>query len=129
MRVLITGNMGYVGPVVLRHLLVALPGAELIGSDSGFFAPCLTTRDGLPEVRLRQQVFGDVRDLSPSLLEGVDAVVHLAAVSNDPMGNRFEAPTEAINFRASAQIAERARDAGVKNFVFASSCSIYGFAE
>jgi nucleoside-diphosphate-sugar epimerase len=129
MKVLITGNMGYVGPVVLRHLLVALPDAELVGYDSGFFAHCLTTRDGLPEVRLQQQVFGDIRDLPPKLLESVDAVVHLAAVSNDPMGNRFEAPTEAINFRASVQLAERARDAGVKSFVFASSCSVYGFAE
>jgi nucleoside-diphosphate-sugar epimerase len=67
--------------------------------------------------------------LPPTLLESVDAVVHLAAVSNDPMGSRFEAPTEAINFRASVQLAERARDAGVKSFVFASSCSVYGFAE
>lgn len=129
MRVLITGNMGYVGPVVLRHLRAQIPGVEIVGYDSGFFAHCLTTREGLPEIGLRQQVFGDVRDLPAELLESVDAVVHLAAVSNDPMGHRFEAPTDEINFRASVQIAERARDAGVKNFVFASSCSVYGFAE
>jgi nucleoside-diphosphate-sugar epimerase len=129
MKVLITGNMGYVGPVVLRHLCAEIPDVEIIGYDSGFFAHCLTTRSGLPEIRLRQQVFGDVRDVPCELLASVDAVVHLAAVSNDPMGNRFEEPTDAINFRASVDLAERARDAGVKSFVFASSCSIYGFAE
>jgi len=121
--------MGYVGPVVLRHLSAVIPEGHLIGYDSGFFAHCLTTRDCLPEIRLQKQVFGDIRDLSPELLASVDAVVHLAAVSNDPMGDRFHAPTDEINFRASIQLAERSRDAGVRSFVFASSCSIYGFAE
>ncbi len=129
MRVLITGNMGYIGPVVLRHLKAQIPGVEVIGYDTGLFAHCLTTRNGLPEIDLQQQIFGDVRDLSVDLLRGIDAVVHLAAVSNDPMGHRFEKPTDEINFRASVQIAERAREAGVKHFVFASSCSVYGFAE
>jgi nucleoside-diphosphate-sugar epimerase len=129
MKVLITGNMGYVGPMVVRHLRDTFPEAELIGYDSGLFAHCLTTNEGLPETRLSRQVFGDVRDMPAELLDGVDAVVHLAALSNDPMGNRFEAPTDAINFRASVQIAEMARAAGVKSFVFASSCSVYGFAE
>jgi nucleoside-diphosphate-sugar epimerase len=129
MRVLITGNMGYIGPVVLRHLKAVLPDVEIIGYDSGLFAHCLTTRNALPEIGLQQQVFGDVRDLPVDLMRGVDAVVHLAAVSNDPMGYRFEEPTDAINFRASVQIAERAKAAGVKHFVFASSCSVYGFAE
>jgi len=63
------------------------------------------------------------------MLHGFDAVVHLAAVSNDPMGNRFEAVTDEINHRASVALAEAAAAAGVKNFVFASSCSVYGFAE
>jgi nucleoside-diphosphate-sugar epimerase len=129
MRVLITGNMGYVGPVVLRHLKARVPDIEISGYDTGFFAHCLTTREGLPEICLREQVFGDVRDLPERLLESVDAVVHLAAISNDPMGKQFETPTEDINYRASVAVAERARDAGVKHFVFASSCSVYGFAE
>ena len=73
--------------------------------------------------RLTQQFFGDVRDIPAKLFEGVDAVVHLAAVSNDPMGTKFEAPTDAINFRASVQIADVARAAGVKNFVFASNAA------
>ncbi|WP_118138395.1 NAD(P)-dependent oxidoreductase [Oceanicella sp. SM1341] len=129
MRILITGNMGYVGPVVVAHLRARFPEAELIGYDSGFFAPHLTTDDPFPERLLSRQVFGDMRDLSPCLLEGVDAVVHLAAISNDPMGKRFEAPTIDINQEASLRLAALARDAGVANFVFASSCSVYGFAE
>lgn len=129
MRILITGNLGYVGPVLARHLRAVAPGAELIGFDTGFFAHCLTTPDPLPERVLDAQRFGDVRDPPRDLLAGVDAVVHLAAISNDPMGKRFEAVTDAINHRASLGLAERAREAGVGRFVFASSCSIYGLAE
>ena len=128
MRVLITGNMGYVGPVLVRHLRARYADAELIGFDSGFFANCLTAGKTPPESLLDRQVFGDVRELPPALLEGVDAVVHLAAISNDSMGRRFAAVTGEINFRASAAIAEAAQKAGVRNFVFASSCSVYGAA-
>ena len=130
MRILITGNMGYVGPVVAAHLRARFPEAVLLGYDSGLFADCLTTAEGLPEATaLDAQHFGDVRDLPAELLRGVDAVVHLAAVSNDPMGKTYEEPTDAINARASVRLAALARDAGVRAFVFASSCSIYGFAE
>lgn len=129
MRILVTGNMGYVGPVLMRHLRESRPTAELIGYDTGFFGHSLTGSDRLPESRLDRQIFGDVRDLAPELLDGVDAVVHLAAVSNDPMGNRFEAVTEAINRDASVRIAEIAAARGVKNVVFASSCSMYGSAD
>jgi nucleoside-diphosphate-sugar epimerase len=129
MRILITGNMGYIGPVVVGHLRQVWPDAELIGFDSGFFAQCLTTPGEFPERRLNSQVFGDVRDFPVELLEGVDAVVHLAALSNDPIGVRYEPQTEAINYRASVSIAEAAAKAGVRNFVFASSCSVYGFAD
>ncbi len=128
MRILITGNMGYVGPLVVRHLRRTLPDACLVGYDQGFFAHCLTTRNELPERFLDEQRFGDVRAIDADDLEGFDAVVHLAAVSNDPMGNRFEAVTDAINHRASVEVAKSAAAAGVKNFVFASSCSVYGFA-
>lgn len=129
MRILITGNMGYVGPVVAAHLRNSMPTAELIGYDAAFFADCLTTPDGLPESLLDAQHFGDIRDLPAGLLKGVDALVHLAAISNDPMGVRYEAPTADINARASIRLAALAREAGVRSFVFASSCSIYGFAE
>jgi nucleoside-diphosphate-sugar epimerase len=129
MRILVTGNMGYVGPVVVAHLRAAMPEAVLVGYDTGFFADCLTTNDGLPEQLLDAQHFGDIRDLPPALLDGVDAVVHLAAISNDPMGSRYEAPTVEINARATIRLAALAHQAGVRAFVFASSCSIYGFAE
>lgn len=128
MNILITGNMGYVGPVLVRHLRASFPRAHIVGYDSGFFAHCLTGATALPETVVDDQHFGDVRELPSELLKGMDAVVHLAAVSNDPMGNRFEAVTDAINFQSSVRLAEQARAAGVKNYVFASSCSVYGAA-
>lgn len=129
MKILVTGNMGYIGPVLSQHLRESIPDVYLIGYDSGFFGHCLTNAAVLPEIRFDEQYFGDVRDFPIHLLNGVDAVVHLAAVSNDPMGNRFEAVTEAINYQSSARIADLARDHGVRNYVFASSCSMYGAAE
>lgn len=129
MRILITGNMGYVGPVLTRFLRQNRPDAEIIGYDAGFFGHSLVGSDMLPEANVDRQYFGDTRDLPEAILEGVDAVVHLAAVSNDPMGNRFEKVTEDINQAASIRLAELSAKAGVKNFVFASSCSMYGYAE
>jgi nucleoside-diphosphate-sugar epimerase len=128
MRVLITGNQGYVGPVVVRHLRQRFPSAALIGFDTAFFALCTTNSDALPERLLDEQHFGDVREFPEALLQGVDAVVHLAAVSNDPMGNRFADVTEDVNCAASLKLARKARIAGVRRFVFASSCSVYGVA-
>jgi nucleoside-diphosphate-sugar epimerase len=127
--ILITGNMGYVGPAVVARLRATRAGARLVGFDAGYFAHCLTGVRALPERLLDAQHFGDVRAFPPALLEGVDAVVHLAAISNDPIGDRYEEVTYAINHRASVAIAERARAAGVSSFVFASSCGVYGFAE
>lgn len=129
MRIVVTGNMGYVGPVVVRHLRRRFPEAELVGFDAGFFAHCLTTPGPLPETVLDAQHFGDIRDLPAALLQGAAAVVHLAAVSNDPMGNRYARATDAINRAASIRLAQLASEAGVGAFVFASSCSVYGFAE
>ena len=129
MRILITGNMGYVGPVLTRFLRSALNDAELIGFDAGFFGHSLTGAGLLPEALLDRQVFGDIREFPAEFLDGVDAVVHLSAVSNDPMGNKFEAVTGEINRDASVRIAQMAAERGVKNFVFASSCSMYGYAE
>ncbi|ULJ74867.1 NAD-dependent epimerase/dehydratase family protein [Rhizobium gallicum] len=128
MKILITGNMGYVGPAVVSHLRREMPDCLLVGVDTGLFAHCLTQAN-LPERLLNSQVFADVRDLPAELFEGVDAVVHLAAVSNDPMGGRFEAVTDEINHRATLRTAELAARMGVRSFVFASSCSMYGFAE
>jgi len=128
-KILITGNMGYIGPCVADQLRRAYPDAVLIGYDMGYFAHCLTGAEVLPETRMDRQYFGDMRAFDPAVLEGVDAVVHLAAISNDPMGNNFEKVTRDINDESSARLAGFAKKAGVSRFVFASSCSMYGFAE
>ena len=127
MRIMITGNMGYVGPGVVQHLKASFPNSNIVGVDSGIFGHCLTA-DYLPERRIDSQVYLDVRDINEEMLEDIDAIVHLAAVSNDPMGLRYEAVTEEVNQNATIRLAEMAARRGVKRFVFASSCSVYGFA-
>lgn len=129
MKILITGNLGYVGPGVVSRLRETYPNAELIGYDTGFFANCLTNSPILPEVKLNQQHFGDVRNFNPDLLTNVDAIIYLAAISNDPMGNRFEEVTMDVNYKAAINIAKIGKEKGVKSFVFASSCSVYGEAD
>jgi nucleoside-diphosphate-sugar epimerase len=129
MKVLVVGNMGYIGPVLTKHLRRAYPHATLIGFDTGLFAHCLIGSSPLPEIYLDRQVFGDVRNIDKTVLEGVDAVVNLAAISNDPMGNRFEEATIAINYKAAVDLAAMAKRAGIRSYVFASSCSVYGCAE
>lgn len=121
--------MGYVGPGVVKQLRRSFPDAVLVGYDMGYFAASLTNVTVLPEADLNIQLFSDVRRISPEVLEGVDTVVHLAAISNDPMGTRYEDITLDVNYRSSVSIARMAKEAGVKAFVFASSCSMYGAAE
>ncbi|GAB6038068.1 SDR family oxidoreductase [Fundidesulfovibrio butyratiphilus] len=128
MRILITGNMGYIGPLCLREFRRTRPDAALVGLDAGFFAHCLTGAGFLPECQADVQYFADVRQAPDQAFAGVDAVVHLAAVSNDPIGKFFEAVTDAVNHKATLDIARRAKAAGAKHFVFASSCSMYGSA-
>jgi len=113
MKILITGNMGYVGPLVVDQLRRSHPDATLLGFDVGYFAPCLTTSRVLPESRLNSQHFGDVRTFPAELLTGVDSVVYLAAISNDPMGNAYENVTLDINYRACVDLAKKAKAAGV----------------
>jgi nucleoside-diphosphate-sugar epimerase len=125
-RILITGNLGYIGPSVTRRLRARYPAGALIGLDAGYFAHCLTNATSAPEANLDVQFFGDVRHPPPDVLQGVDAIVHLAAISNDPMGHAYEGATFDVNFRASVDLATRAKAAGVRAFVFASSCSVYG---
>jgi len=126
MKIVIIGNMGYVGPEVVERLRETYPDATLIGYDTGYFASCLAQVDYLPERKLDQQFFGDVRNFPDPVLQDVDVVIYLAAISNDPMGNRFEEVTMDVNYKACIHVAKRAKAAGVKSFVFASSCSIYG---
>lgn len=128
MRILITGALGYVGAALVRHFRACFPDADLIGVDTGLFADCLATAGPPPEALLTRRIDADIRDLDAGALAGVDAVVHLAAVSNDPIGARFAAATDAINRAASLRLAGLAAAAGVGHFVFASSCSVYGSA-
>jgi nucleoside-diphosphate-sugar epimerase len=129
MNILITGNMGYIGPCLVQHLRESHPNAFLLGLDMGYFANCLTNEAMLPECKVDLQFFADMRKLPAACMQGVDAVVHLAAISNDPMGNQFEDVTFDINFKASVELAKMAKAAGVKAFVYASSCSMYGSAD
>lgn len=129
MKILVTGNTGYIGPSVIRRLRESYPRAMLTGLDTGYFAHCLTNAEFLPECRVDVQYFADVRRLPREALEGVDVVVHLAAISNDPMGKTFEQVTYDINLQASVDLARQAKLAGAKALVFASSCSIYGQAD
>lgn len=128
MKILITGNMGYVGSALSKYLRTTRPDAVLHGFDNAYFAHGLTGTTVVPERSLDEQFYGDVRTLDPGFLRGYDAVVQLAAISNDPMGDRFVEPTMDINQGASIAIAKAAAEAGVKNCVFASSCSVYGVA-
>jgi len=127
MKILITGNMGYVGPLVVSALRKSFNNCYIYGIDSGFFAHCLLDKDAaMSEVVVNQQHFLDIRDILPSNLKGIDHVIHLASISNDPMGKLYEDQTWDINSLASSRLAEMAKNAGVKSFTFASSCSIYG---
>jgi nucleoside-diphosphate-sugar epimerase len=129
MKILITGNLGYVGSELTKLLRKTYPKAELLGYDIGYFGKNVTNKDAAPEMYLDCQHYGDVRRFPEKLLEGVDAVVQLAAISNDPIGNKFEKVTLEVNYESVIDIAKKAKKAGVKNMVFASSCSVYGFAE
>ena len=128
MKILVTGNLGYIGSVLTPYLRSRYPKAKIIGFDMGLFSHCITRNGRLPETMLDTQHYGDIRNIDKSILDGVDCVIQLAAISNDPIGVKFEAVTEEINFQSSLRLAKLSKDAGVKNFVFASSCSVYGTA-
>ncbi len=125
-RTMIVGNLGYIGPVLTAFLRNENTGGALIGYDTGYFAGCFLNPLEPVDHRLDLQIHADVRDVRPEDLSGVDHVIYLAAISNDPMGNLYEAPTEEINSAAAARFAELSKRAGAKTFVYASSCSIYG---
>jgi nucleoside-diphosphate-sugar epimerase len=101
----------------------------MAGLDSGFFAHCLTNATIFPECRVDIQYFADVRDLPSPALGRMDAVVYLAAISNDPMGQKYEDVTLDVNYLAAARMAHQAKQAGARSFVYVSSCSVYGQAE
>jgi nucleoside-diphosphate-sugar epimerase len=122
MRVLVTGHKGYIGTVMVPILLDA--GHEVVGLDSDLFRGSTFTPDirPVPDLRL------DIRDVESVHLQGFEAVVHLAALSNDSLSNLNPGVTQEINHAASVRLAQLAKDAGVHRFLFASSCAIYGKA-
>jgi nucleoside-diphosphate-sugar epimerase len=127
MHIHINGNLGYVGPVLVSELRNTIPEVKLSGFDTAFFAPCLLGSDAYPERMLDIQFFGDLRQAQPiSLYQEANAVIQLAAISNDPMGKEFEQVTHHINTDAVYESAVLAKKSGVTHFVFASSCSVYG---
>jgi nucleoside-diphosphate-sugar epimerase len=123
MRVLLTGHHGYIGSV-LRPMLEEA-GHDVVGLDTFYFQGCDFGAAGEPG----RSIVADLRDVEPEQLEGFEAVVHLAALSNDPLGDIDPEWTYEINRDGAVRLAEVARAAGVKRFVFASSCSMYGAVE
>jgi nucleoside-diphosphate-sugar epimerase len=121
-RVLLTGNEGFIGSVMAPHLSRA--GYEVVGLDTGYFRDCTLTE---PD-RTLPTIAKDIRDLTVDDVRGFDAVVHLAALSNDPIGNLDAGWTADINDRGSVRLAELAREAGVRRFLFSSSCIMYGMS-
>ncbi len=120
MRVLVTGHDGYIGRVLTP--LFARAGHDVVGLDSFLFKGCALGPEPPDVTALRV----DLRDVDATALEGFDAVVHLAAISNDPLGDLDPAITYAVNHVASVDLARAARRAGVPRFLFSSSCSLYG---
>jgi nucleoside-diphosphate-sugar epimerase len=122
-KILLTGHHGYIGSVTGPLLRAA--GHEVTGLDTFFYEGCdlRDEPDGVPALRL------DLRDADLGALAGHDAVVHLAALSNDPLGDLRPELTKAINFEATVRLARAAREAGVRRFVFSSSCSMYGASD
>lgn len=120
MRVLVTGHEGYLGAAMTTTLREA--GHELVGLDTGYFADRLLgpAPDPVPALSL------DLRDVTAADLDGVDAVIHLAALSNDPLGDLAPQITYDINHAASVQLAQVAKAAGVQRFLYSSTCSVYG---
>jgi nucleoside-diphosphate-sugar epimerase len=122
MRILLTGHRGYIGAVAGPMLLSA--GHEVIGLDIDLFAGC-EFGEASPQI---PEIQKDIRELTKADLEGFEAVVHLAALSNDPLGDLDANLTHDINHKASVRLAELAKAVGVRRFVFSSSCSTYGAA-
>lgn len=122
-RILITGSNGYIGSVMAPWF--QSQGYDVVGLDTGYFASCSLVPDLLPIASIAK----DVRDITVKDLDGYDAVIHLAALSNDPIGNLNPEWTRQINGQGTLRLAEAAKRAGVARFIFSSSCIMYGMSE
>lgn len=123
MRVFVTGHLGYIGVHLVELLLAA--GHEVTGCDLGLYEGCAWQNFQRPQRELRK----DVRALTESDLDGHDCVMHLAAISNDPMGELNPGLTESVNLDGSVELARIAKNAGVGRYLFSGSCSVYGKGE
>jgi len=128
MKTLIIGNEGYIGPHVVNRIKQYHSNSHVAGFDLGYFAHNITAQE-FPERNIDVQYRGDVRNFPQDLLKGFDSVIYLAAISNDPMGKEFEQVTYDVNHHSAISIAKAAKDVGVNQFVYASSCSVYGSAD
>lgn len=124
MRVLVTGHLGYIGTVLTPMLVEA--GHDVVGVDSNLYSRC--TYPGGGKICEVPTLIKDTRDIAPDDLAGFDGILHLAALSNDPLGDLQRNLTDDINHRASVRLAKLAKQVGIPRFVFASSCSNYGQA-
>jgi len=123
-KILVTGDRGYIGSSLVQVLLEQ--GMDVIGYDVGFFSPSLQTTT---KKKSYKQITKDIRKVEKKDVEGIDGIIHLSALSNDPMGNIDPKLTQDINSVASLRLAELAKAAGVQRFLFSSSCSVYGKSE
>jgi nucleoside-diphosphate-sugar epimerase len=122
--IMVTGNLGYIGSTMAPVLIES--GYDVAGYDVGYYEDCYLIE---AKQALKRQIKKDVRDVTPEDLEGVDCVIHLAGLSNDPLGEFHPSLTEDINFKATVRFAECAKKAGVKRFLYASSQSVYGVSD
>ena len=122
MKIMVTGDQGYIGAVLVPMLMDK--GYEVVGYDAGFFAENLL----YPFDNNYKKIKKDIRDINKGDLEGIDAVIHLAGLSNDPLGEFSPKLTEDINYTATIRLAELAKETGVSRFVYASSQSMYGIS-
>jgi nucleoside-diphosphate-sugar epimerase len=127
MKLLVTGVEGYIG--CLLAPVLQSRGHEVVGFDTGYYRDGWLFSDRTLVPGFPRTVNRDIRDIQEADLRGIDAVVHLAELSNDPLGQNNPELTHQINHRASVRLAALARDAGVKRFVYTSSCSVYGVSD
>ena len=123
MKILVTGNKGYIGSVLTPMLIEK--GYEVKGYDSGYFEDCLL----IPFDGNHSYIRKDIRDIAKEDVEGVDSIIHLAGLSNDPLGDFSPKLTEDINYFGTIRLAELAKEAGISRFVYASSQSMYGVSD